>query len=195
MFIKKSPVDFIVVGLGNPGKKYEKTRHNAGFMAIDKFASKNGAKIDRSKFHALTCTCTVNGYKLLLLKPQTFMNESGVAVREAMDFYKLSPDRVLIMFDDISLEPGVMRVRRKGSAGGQKGMKSIIERCSSEEFPRIKIGVGAKPHPEYDLADWVLSNFTAQEMKKIDEATDNAAAAAGLIIKGEIDAAMSRYSR
>lgn len=195
MIFKKSPIDFIVVGLGNPGTKYEKTRHNAGFMAIDKFASKNDAKIDRSKFHALTATCTVAGCKLLLMKPQTFMNNSGQAVREAMDFYKLTPDRVLVMFDDISLEPGVMRIRRKGSAGGQKGMKSIIEHCGSEDFPRIKIGVGAKPHPEYDLADWVLSNFTAAELKKLDEITDSAAAAAELIIKGDIDAAMSRYSR
>ena len=195
MILKKSPIDFIVVGLGNPGTKYEKTRHNAGFMAIDKFAAKNNAKIDRSKFHALTGTCTVAGCKLLLLKPQTFMNNSGQAVREAMDFYKLTPDRVLIMFDDISLEPGVMRIRRKGSAGGQKGMKSIIEHCSSEEFPRIKIGVGAKPHPDYDLADWVLSNFTAAELKKIDEVTDSAAEAAELIIKGDIDGAMSRYSK
>ncbi len=195
MIFKKSPIDFIIVGLGNPGTKYEKTRHNAGFMAIDRFAAKNSVKIDRSKFHALTCTCTLAGCKLLLLKPQTYMNNSGQAVREAMDFYKLPPDRVLIMFDDISLEPGVMRIRRKGSAGGQKGMKSIIEHCSSEDFPRIKIGVGAKPHPDYDLADWVLSNFTAAELKKIDEITDDAAAAAELIIKGEIDAAMSRYSK
>ncbi len=195
MIFKKSPIDFIIVGLGNPGTKYEKTRHNAGFMAIDKFAAKNGVRIDRSKFHALTATCTAAGCKLLLLKPQTYMNNSGQAVREAIDFYKLSPDRVLIMFDDISLEPGVMRIRRKGSAGGQKGMKSIIEHCSSEDFPRIKIGVGAKPHPDYDLADWVLSTFNASELKKIDEITDDAAAAAELIIKGDIDAAMSRYSR
>ena len=195
MILKKSPIDFIIVGLGNPGKKYEKTRHNAGFMAIDRFASENGVRIDRSKFHSLTGTCTIGGLKLLLMKPQTFMNNSGQAVREAMDFYKLPPDRVLIMFDDISLEPGVMRVRRKGSAGGQKGMKSIIEHCSSENFPRIKIGVGAKPHPDYDLADWVLSNFTAAELKKLDDVTADAARAAELIIKGDIDSAMSRYSR
>lgn len=196
MFFSKSDsaVDFIVVGLGNPGTKYAKTRHNAGFMTIDALAEKNGAAIDRSKFHALTGRGKVAGKNVLFVKPQTYMNLSGQAVQEAMSFYKIPSERVLLIFDDISLEPGILRVRRKGSSGGQKGCKNIIELCGTEDFPRIKMGVGAKPHPDYELADWVLSTFSANEMKKLGEAIEKACDAAALIIGGSIDEAMNRFN-
>ena len=191
---KQSNIDFIVAGLGNPGTKYEKTRHNAGFMTIDAFAKKHGVTIDRSKFHALTGVGTVGDKKVLFIKPQTYMNESGVAVHEAMAFYKVPSQNVLLMFDDISLEPGRMRVRRKGSDGGQKGCRSIIQLCGTDEFPRIKMGIGAKPHPDYELADWVLSTVPANEMKKLEEAIENACEAAELIIAGKTDEAMNRFN-
>ena len=150
LFDKKpaSPFDYLVVGLGNPGKEYEQTRHNMGFMAIDKFALKMNVKLDRLKWKALTGTTQVGEKKLLLLKPQTFMNLSGEAVAEAARFYKVPPERILVLFDDVSLDVGKLRIRRKGSDGGQKGMRSIIQCMGSEEIPRIKIGVGAKPHPD-----------------------------------------------
>ena len=185
----------MIVGLGNPGKKYEGTRHNSGFMALDALASANGVRVDRLKWNALTGDGSIGGHRCLLMKPQTSMNCSGEAVSAAMRFYKLPPERVLVMFDDISLEPGVIRVRRKGSDGGQKGMRSIIDHAGSEGFPRVKLGIGAKPHPDYQLADWVLSCFTADERKLMLAAADNAAAAAALIIDGRVDEAMTRYSK
>lgn len=197
MFFKKKsagPVDFLVVGLGNPGIQYEHTRHNAGFMLLDALAESLGVKVDRARFRAYCGEGKLADKRVLLMKPQTFMNNSGEAVREAMQFYKLTPDRVLVLFDDISLPVGGLRVRRNGGAGGQNGVKSIIALCGGEGFPRIKMGIGAKPHPDYDLADWVLSKFTKDDLKLIDETAKKAVGAAKLIIQGDIDEAMNRYS-
>ena len=156
------PIEWLVVGLGNPGSKYENTRHNAGFRALDSYCQKTGQRIDRMKFKALVGEGTFGGKRVLFMKPQTFMNLSGEAVRDAADFYKIPPERIVVLFDDISLDIGRLRVRAKGSAGGQNGVKNIIYQLSSDQFPRVKIGIGAKPHPDYDLADWVLSKFRKQ---------------------------------
>ncbi len=188
------PVDFLAVGLGNPGREYENTRHNAGFMALDLLAEKYHSEIKRIKFKGTVGECTLGGRRALLLKPGTFMNLSGQAVQEAMAFYKLPPERVLILFDDISLPPGRLRIRRKGSAGGHNGMKNIIYLSGSDQFPRIKIGVGQKPHPDYNLADWVLSKFTDKEREALGTALENACAACELIAKGELDRAMNLYN-
>ncbi len=198
-FSKKSspspgPVEFLLVGLGNPGKQYELTRHNAGFMALDRIAQKHRGEIRRIRFKGLTGECSLGGKKVLLLKPSTYMNLSGQSVREAMQFYKLPPEKVLVFFDDINLEPGKLRIRRKGSDGGHNGMKNIIYLSGSDQFPRVKLGVGKKPHPEYDLADWVLSRFTKKELEDLDAALDNAAAAAELIVRGDMDRAMNLYN-
>ena len=200
MFFKKKekpsgPVDFLVVGLGNPGKKYEATRHNTGFMALEALAEKCAVRVDRVRFQSFTGEAKIGDKRVLLMMPQTFMNHSGQAVREAMQFYKLSPEQVLVMFDDISLPVGQIRVRRKGSSGGQKGMENIIFLAGNDAFPRIKLGVGQKPHPEYDLAAWVLSKYTDTEKKSVMEAVQNAAEAACMIVNGEIDGAMNRYSK
>lgn len=199
MFFKKpaptGPVDFIIAGLGNPGKKYEGTRHNAGFAATDYLAEKYGVRINRVKFKSLYGELTLNGKKVLLLQPQTFMNNSGEAVREALSFYKLPPERCVIICDDITLNVGIVRVRRKGSDGGQRGMRSIITLCGSEAFPRVKIGVGQKPHPDYDLAAWVLSRFTKEELAPLTAAVKNAAEAALLIADNEMEKAMNMYSK
>lgn len=186
-------ITHIVVGLGNPDRKYENTRHNAGFMGIDALADKYNVAIDRLKFKSYCASIEIDGNKVLLMKPQTYMNNSGEAVVEAMNFYKIPPENVVIIFDDISLDVGLMRIKRKGSDGGQKGMRSIIYLSGSDNFPRIKIGIGNKPE-KWELADWVLSQFSADEKKKIDETAKNAAAAAELIIKGEIDRAMNLYN-
>ncbi len=188
------PVDFIVAGLGNPGKKYEATRHNAGFMAMEALADKLGVKIDRVRFKSYCGEASIGEKRALLLMPQTLMNLSGEAVREAMQFYKLPPERTLILHDDISLPVGIIRVRRKGSDGGQRGMQNIIQLTGSDQFPRVKIGVGAKPHPDYDLAAWVLSRFTKEEAPQILEAARNAAEAACLIVQDRIDQAMNQFS-
>lgn len=188
------PVDFMIVGLGNPGKQYENTRHNAGFLAVDTIAQKHHTDIKRIKFKGLVGECSLGGKKALLLKPSTFMNLSGQSVREAMQFYKLPPEKVLVIFDDINLEPGKLRIRRKGSDGGHNGMKNIIYLSGSDQFPRIKLGVGKKPHPDYNLADWVLSRFTEKEHKDLATALENAAAAAELIAKGDMDRAMNLYN-
>lgn len=198
-FLKKDtvsggPIEFMIAGLGNPGRQYENTRHNAGFMALDAIARKNHTEIKRIKYKGTVGECRVAGKRTLLLKPSTFMNLSGQSVLEAMQFYKLPPEKVLILFDDINLEPGRMRIRRKGSDGGHNGMKNIIYLSGSDQFPRIKLGVGKKPHPDYDLADWVLSRFTEAEKKELEAAFQNAAAAAELIAGGEIDRAMSLYN-
>lgn len=201
MFFHKSkdkaagPMDFMIVGLGNPGKKYEGTRHNTGFAAIEALADQLGAKISKVKFKAYCGEAEIEGRRVLLLKPQTFMNLSGEAVTEAMRFYKLKPEQVLILLDDISLPVGVIRLRRKGSDGGQRGMRSIIALSGSEMFPRIKIGIGEKPRPDYDLAAWVLSKFSAEEAALLLEAIGNAAQAACLIAKGDMETAMNRYSK
>jgi len=188
------PISAIIVGLGNPGAKYEKTRHNVGFVAIDRIAEGAGVKIDRAKFHSLCAEATVGGIRVLLMKPETFMNNSGQAVGEAATFYKIPPERVLVLHDEISFEPGLFRIRRKGSAGGHNGLKSIIEHIG-EEFPRIKIGVGKKPTPEYDLADWVLGKLPKADADAIAERLGDINSAAELIMSGRIDDAMSRYSK
>lgn len=196
-FKKKEPlagaVSYIVAGLGNSGTKYEGTRHNAGFIAVDRLAEKCGVKIDRIKYKSLCATCTIGESKVLLMKPSTYMNNSGLAVTEAMAFYKIPPERVIVMFDDISLDVGKLRIRRKGSDGGHNGIKNIIYLSGSDQFPRIKLGVGHKPE-KWDLADWVLSRFTEDEYKTLLTAADNAAAAAELIISGQTDKAMNLYN-
>lgn len=189
------PIDMLVVGLGNPGKQYEGTRHNAGFMAIDKLAEHYGIKVDRLRFKSLCCQVrTASGKRLLLMKPSTFMNLSGQAVIEAMQFYKIPPEKVLVIFDDISLEPGKARIRRSGSDGGHNGIKNIIYLSGSDSFPRIKIGVGAKPHPDYDLADWVLSRFSKTEAKALLQVLENIPDITELIADGSIDKAMGKYN-
>ena len=181
------PVSFIVVGLGNIGKQYELTRHNAGFLAIDHIAEKYGAKIDRVKFHATVGECNIGGARVLLMKPTTLMNNSGIAVGEAATFYKIPPERVLVLHDEISFDAGIIRIRRKGSAGGHNGLKSIIARLPGEDFPRIKIGIGKKPSPEYDLADWVLGKMPESDLKALKGRFDDIATATELIISGKID--------
>lgn len=188
------PVDFIIAGLGNPGREYENTRHNAGFMAVDRLAEAQNTSVNRVKFKGLTGGCSLAGRRVLLLKPGTFMNLSGQSVREAMAFYKVPPERTLILFDDINLPPGRLRIRRKGSDGGHNGMKNIICLSGSEQFPRVKIGVGQKPSPEYNLADWVLSRFSQADLKALDPALDKACAAVELIVAGEADRAMNLYN-
>lgn len=189
------PVSFIIVGLGNIGKQYEQTRHNAGFLAIDYIAEKYGARIDRVKFHSTVGECNIGGKRVLLMKPTTLMNNSGVAVGEAAAFYKIPPERVLVLHDEISFDAGKIRIRRKGSAGGHNGLKSIIARLPGEDFPRIKIGIGKKPNPEYDLADWVLGKMPESDLKALAERYADIASAAELIVKGEIDLAMNQYSK
>ena len=188
------PVEFLVVGLGNPGKQHEGTRHNAGFLALDTIAQKHHTEIKRIKFKGTVGECVLGGKKVLLLKPSTYMNLSGQSVQEAMQFYKLPPEKVLVIFDDINLDPGKLRIRRKGSDGGHNGMKNIIYLAGSDQFPRIKLGVGKKPHPDYNLADWVLSRFTDKEMDSLSTALENAAAAAELIVRGDTDRAMNLYN-
>lgn len=198
MFKKKSAplsggITHIVVGLGNPDRKYENTRHNAGFIAVDAIAEKYGTTIDRLKYKAYCATVEIGDAKVLLMKPQTYMNNSGEAVVEAMNFYKIPPENVIIIFDDISLDVGLMRVKRKGSDGGQKGMRSIIYLSGKDTFPRVKIGIGHKPE-KWDLADWVLSQFSNDERKQIDEITKKATNAVELIVSGSIDKAMNLYN-
>ena len=190
-----APVTHIVVGLGNIGKQYEKTRHNAGFLAIDYIAEKWGAKIDRVKFHSTVGEATVLGKRVLLMKPSTLMNNSGVAIGEAASFYKLSPENIIVLHDEISFDPGIIRIRRKGSAGGHNGLKSVIAHLSSEDFPRIKIGVGKKPTPDYDLVNWVLGKFSEQDMSALAARFDDIKCASEDIICGNIDTAMNKYSK
>lgn len=188
------PVEFIVAGLGNPGAKYEYTRHNAGFMAVEAVARKFGCRIDRIKYKSLCGECMISGKRTLLMKPSTFMNNSGEALREAMSFYKIPPERTLILFDDISIPFATMRIRKKGSDGGHNGMKNIIYLSGSDGFPRIKLGVGAKPHPDYDLADWVLSKFSDQELDALDKLNSRVCEAVELIVAGDPDKAMNMYN-
>ncbi len=189
-----SAYDFLVVGLGNPGAKYETTRHNAGFLCISELENREGVKVKKLKFHSLTGDAVICGKKVLLMKPQTMMNNSGVAVGECAKFYKIPPENIIVIFDDISLEPGKIRIRRKGSAGGHNGIKSIIAHLGSENFPRIKLGVGEKPHPDYDLADWVLGNFPKSDIPLMRNAMENACEALEYMLKGDIDKAMSDFN-
>ena len=191
---KTGGAEFLIVGLGNPDRKYENTRHNCGWLALDHIAEKRGCKVNKIKYKSFVGQCVIAGKKVMLMKPTTYMNNSGQAVVEAMNFYKIKPENVIVIFDDVSLDVGKMRVRQKGSDGGQKGMRSIIYLSGSDEFPRIKIGIGAKPDPDWDLADWVLSKFTSDELKLLEKLFDNANEAVELIIEGKIDRAMNRFN-
>lgn len=187
-------VEYLIVGLGNPDRKYENTRHNCGWLAIDYIAEKLGIKVNKIKYKSFVGEAAIGGKKALLMKPTTYMNNSGQAVVEAMNFYKIPPENVVVIFDDVSLDVGKMRIRQKGSDGGQKGMRSIIYLSGSDAFPRIKIGIGAKPNPDWDLADWVLSRFSDDERKTLDKIFENAYEAVGLIIDGKTDRAMNRFN-
>lgn len=186
--------NWLIVGLGNPGSKYANTRHNCGFCAVDILAEKLGCKIDKGKFQGLYGQVNYNGKKLFLLKPQTYMNNSGISVLQLSAYFNIPPQRIIVMFDDISLVPGRLRVRGEGSAGGHNGIKSIIAQLGSQNFPRVKIGVGAKPSSEGDLADWVLSAFSASDEKAISAALVNAADAALLIIDKGVQEAANRFN-
>ena len=190
-----APISYIVCGLGNIGKQYERTRHNAGFIAIDSIAEKYGVKIDRVKFRATVAEITVGGTRVLLMKPTTLMNRSGEAIAEAAAFYKIPPESILVLHDEINFDPGIIRIRRKGSAGGHNGLKSIIASLGSEDFPRIKIGVGKKPSPEYDLVDHVLGKLPEADLSAIKDRLPDITLATEEIIGGNIDAAMNKFSK
>lgn len=190
----KASETWLIVGLGNPGREYETTRHNAGFRALDILANKLGCKVDKLKYQGLYGQVSYKGKKLLLLKPQTYMNLSGRSVLQLSAFFRVPLKNIIVMFDDISLDPGRLRVRAEGSAGGHNGIKSIIQELGSQDFPRVKIGVGAKPHPDFDLADWVLSHFTAQEEKALQPALERAADAALAIIDHGIYETANRFN-
>lgn len=184
------PITYLVVGLGNPGAQYTTTRHNAGFLALDYLCEKYGARTDRARFKSLVGEATIGGVRVLLMRPQTYMNLSGEAVSEAMHFYKLDATHVIVLSDDVSLEPGRLRVRRKGSAGGHNGLKSLNEHLGTDEYPRIKMGVGQKPNREYDLADWVLSHFSAEELSALKDSLPTLAEGLQKMLVGDVDAAM-----
>ncbi len=186
--------EFLIVGLGNPGAKYAFTRHNTGFLCVDLLAQKYDVTIKTLKFKALCGDVRIAGHRCLLVKPQTFMNNSGEAVREFMQFYKIPPEKTILLFDDISLPVGKLRIRRSGSDGGQKGVKSIIYLSGTDQYPRIKIGIGEKPAPDWDLADWVLSSFSKEELKTMRTACENACDALELLVQGDFDKAMGQYN-
>ncbi|WP_411677190.1 aminoacyl-tRNA hydrolase [Caproicibacter sp.] len=188
------PVEYLVVGLGNPGSKYDGTRHNAGFMAVDYIAEQAGVKIDRLKFKGLCAPARIGGKNVLLLKPGTYMNLSGQSVVEAMNFYHIPPEHVIVLFDDISFPPGKLRIRMKGSDGGQNGMKNIIYLSGSDRFPRIKLGTGDRPDRRWDLADWVLSRFSPDDLKRFQEAAAHANDAVALMVQGKAAEAMNLYN-
>lgn len=195
MFFKSSSgCDYIIVGLGNPGSKYWNTRHNVGYAALDALADKLRVKVDRVKFQGLMCQTSYEGRKILLLKPTTYMNLSGQSVAAAAKFYKVPPEHIIVLSDDISLDPGRLRVRKNGSAGGHNGLKSIISSMGSQEFPRIKIGVGEKPHPEYDLADWVLGTFPLSQREDMENTYKRAAEAVVTLIEKGPEAAANRFN-
>ena len=196
MFFRKKiePVSWIAVFLGNPGLRYENTRHNAGFITADIIAKELGVKVNRIKFNALTAVVKLGGHQILILKPQTYMNLSGNPVKQAMRFYKLSLDNVVVITDDVSLPAGKLRIRRRGSAGGHNGLKDIIAKCGGEDFPRVRIGVGAPPHEEYDMADWVLSKLSIEERQLISDTALKAAAALELIIMRGVEDAMAEFN-
>ncbi len=190
----QSSETWLIVGLGNPGAEYARTRHNCGFRALDILADKLGCRVDRGKFQGLYGQCSYNGKKLLLLKPQTYMNLSGRSVLQLSAYFQIPPQRIIVLFDDISLEPGRLRIRAEGSAGGHNGIKSIISELGSQAFPRVKIGVGAKPRPDYDLAAWVLSTFTPAEEKALSPALERAADAALSIVEHGVPETANRFN-
>lgn len=199
MFFKKREkpsggVDYLIVGLGNPGSEYEATRHNAGFIVVDMLAENLGCGLTKLKFKSLYGTADIGGKKCLILKPQTFMNNSGEAVRDAAAFYKIPAENIIVVSDDISLDVGRLRIRRKGSDGGHNGLKSIIYLLNNDNFARIKVGVGKKPHPDYDLAAWVLSRFKNDEVDDLKKAAENACDAIKLMVEGKTDMAMNKFN-
>ena len=194
LFKKTGAVSWLIVFLGNPGPRYEMTRHNAGFMAADAMAKEKNLSINKARFKALTATCEIGGESVLLMKPQTFMNLSGEAVSQAVRFYKIPPEHVIVVSDEISLPIGKLRIRTKGSAGGHNGLKDIIAKLGTDAFPRIRIGVGAPPHPDYDMADWVLSTFKNQDAEDMLAAAARAAQAAQCYIAQGADRAMNRFN-
>ncbi len=185
---------WLLVCLGNPGDKYENTRHNVGFMVADEIAERQRKPIQKLKFKALTNLFTISGEKVLVMKPITYMNLSGEAVRQAADFYKIPPERILVVSDDTALAVGRLRIRLKGSAGGHNGLKNIIQHLGTDQFPRLRVGVGEKPHPDYDLADWVLGKFQGEDKKAIDAAVKRAADAVECILSEGLDRAMGKFN-
>lgn len=196
MFLKKDSgaVSWLLVCLGNPGDKYENTRHNVGFMVADEIAERQKKPIQRLKFKALTNVFSISGEKVLVMKPITYMNLSGEAVRQAADFYKIPPGRILVISDDTALPVGRLRIRQKGSAGGHNGLKNIIQHLGTDQFPRLRVGVGEKPHPDYNLADWVLGKFQGEDKKTIDHAVKRAADAVECIMAEGLDRAMGKFN-
>ena len=194
MLFSKPNIDLCVVGLGNPGKKYERTRHNVGFVLVDDIARELGVSVSRLKHQGTCGQGLVDGKKVLFVKPQTFMNRSGLCVHEVASYYRLPPERVLVICDDVSLDVGKMRIRRKGSHGGHNGLRDIALSLDSENYPRIKIGVGKKPHPDYDLADWVLGKPAAEDRKAIDARYPDAEAACRLLMAGKLAEAQNKYN-
>ena len=194
LFKKPGGVSWLIVFLGNPGLKYEGTRHNAGFMAADAMAREKNISINRARFKALTATVDIGGESVMLMKPQTFMNLSGEAVIQAVRFYKIPPEHVIVVSDEISLPIGKLRIRVKGSAGGHNGLKNIIAQLGTDAFPRIRIGVGAPPHPDYDMPDWVLGTFRGADKTAMDDAAVRAAEACAVYIRDGADRAMSRFN-
>lgn len=195
LFNKSAPgVSWLIVGLGNMGDQYEGTRHNAGFEVVDALADALDIPVQRLKFKALTNTAVISGEKVLLMKPVTYMNLSGEAVEPAAAFYKVSPGHILVISDEVALPPGKLRVRPSGSAGGHNGLKNIIAHLHTEDFPRVRIGVGQKPHPDYDMADWVLGKPQGEDRKAMDEAVKRAAQAVEEIIKNGVPSAMNKFN-
>lgn len=193
-FQKKALVSWLVVGLGNPGAKYENTRHNVGFLVADELAERDGSPIRRLKHHALISNAVLGNQGVLLMKPTTYMNLSGEAVGEAARFYKIPADHVLIISDDVDLPLGKLRIRKSGSAGGHNGLKNIIQHLGTDQFPRLKIGVGGKPHPDYNMADWVLGQLKGEDKKVMDEAVKRAADAIEYLLANGIDRAMNQFN-
>ena len=194
MLFQKPTYDWLIAGLGNPGSEYEKTRHNTGFMSLDLLAARLQVKVSKERFKALTAQADFDGQRLLLMKPLTFMNASGIAIEAAAHFYKIPPERIIVLFDDISLPVGKIRVRASGSAGGHNGIKSIISSLGTDQFPRVKIGVGAKPDPDYELADWVLGNIPKGDLPTLQTALEHAADAALCLIADGAAAAASKFN-
>ena len=194
MFFSKGGAEWIVAFLGNPGLKYNGTRHNAGFMAADAMEKKLGVSINKMRFKALTQTVDISGKKVLLMKPQTYMNLSGDAIVQAANFYKVPPERVIVVADETALPIGRLRIRRGGSAGGHNGLKSVIARLGTDQFPRIRLGVGDKPHPDYDMADWVLSAFKGQDAADMELVAKKAADAVECYITEGADRAMNKFN-
>lgn len=190
----RGKIEYVIAGLGNPGMEYEGTRHNAGFFTVDMLAAQYGEDIRRLQFKGKTAEVTLDGVRCLLLKPTTYMNNSGESIVQALEFYKLDTDRLIVIFDDISLEPGRLRIRTKGSHGGHNGIKSIIELTGSDQFPRVKMGVGKKPHPDYDLAKWVLGKFRGEDADKLRSAAENACEAVKLMVNGKVNEAMNKFN-